>query len=313
MSKKLFIHLLFFAVIFGAVPLNAQKFVPIKGWSKEVNQRIETFLNSKKHYEGRKVAVFDCDGTVFGQVPYYLADEALYMYADENYKGKTDSLSLKKLAILNRMVENGDNVSKEYVEDRVHFLSGLTADQIRQIGADCYQKSYKGRIYPEMKKLIANLKNYGFEVWILTASPELLYQKFVSEELNIPMLNIVGVKSVIENGVSSGTVIMPIPQDDGKGYTIETFIQAKPLIVGGNSRGDLDMLNLSSGLKIVVNPDNSTIRPKEDGVIAGHTVKTYWEQNDGIIVYCKDSVDPGIGYHTEQWKIRRNKDTSNPQ
>lgn len=311
MKKKFFINLLLFVFI-GTISVSAQKFTQIKGWPNEVNKRIETFLKAKKNYNGRKVAVFDCDGTVFGQVPYYLADEALYMFADENYKGKTDSISLAKLAILNRMVKNGDNVGKEYVEDRVHFLSGLTADQIRQIGADCYQKSYKGRIYPEMKELVANLKKFGFEVWILTASPELLYQKFVSEELNIPMLNIVGVKSVVENGIASGDVILPIPQDDGKGYTIETFIQTTPLIVGGNSRGDLDMLNLSSGLKIVVNPDNSTVRPKEDGVIAGETVKSYWEKNDGVIVYCKDSVNPNIDYHTEKWKIRRNKDTSNP-
>ncbi len=293
--------------------LGAQKFKEIKNWPKETNQKIEAFLNSTKNYKDRKVAVFDCDGTVFGQVPHYLADEALYLYADENYKGKTDSKSLEKLAIIDKMVKNGDNVSKEYVEDRVHFISDMTPDQIREMGADCYQKYYKGKMYPQMKDLIANLKNYGFEVWVLTASPELLYQKFVSEELGIPPLNVVGVKSVIENNIVTDQIILPIPQDDGKAYTIETYIQAKPLIVGGNSRGDLDMLNESTGLKIVVNPDDNTIRPKEDGVIAGYTVKSYWEKNGGTIVYCKDSVDPTIKYHTEQWGIRKNKDTSTPK
>ena len=43
-----------------------------------------------------------------------------------------------------------------------------------------------------MKQLIANLKEYGFEVWILTASPELLYQKFVAEEFGIPSINVAG-------------------------------------------------------------------------------------------------------------------------
>lgn len=292
--------------------INAQKYSYIQGWSKEANTKIEKFLNSQIKSKERKVAVFDCDGTVFGQVPYYLADEALYMYADNNYRGKTDEISKEKLAILDRMVKDGNNVGKNYVEDRVHFLSGLSPEEIRQIGVDCYQKTYKKKMYPEMKELIKNLKNYGFEVWILTASPELLYQKFVSDELGIPPLNVLGVKSVIENNLSTKQIILPIPQDDGKAYTIETFIQTKPLVVGGNSRGDLDMLNESAGLKIIVNPDNEVVRPKEDGVIGGYTVKSYWEKNDGIIVYCKDSEDSNINYHTKQWKIRKNKDTSKP-
>ena len=73
----------------------------------------------------RKVAVFDGDGTTFGQVPYYLADEALYKYADEVLKIRNDREAREKLDILDRMVKNGDNVSKAYVEDRVHFLAGI--------------------------------------------------------------------------------------------------------------------------------------------------------------------------------------------
>lgn len=53
----------------------------------------------------RKVAVFDGDGTVIGQVPYYLADEALYRYADKNYKDRNDPQAKSKIAILNRMVK----------------------------------------------------------------------------------------------------------------------------------------------------------------------------------------------------------------
>ena len=43
---------------------------------------LKAFLNTTLTMNNRKVAVFDGDGTVIGQVPYYLADEALYRYAD---------------------------------------------------------------------------------------------------------------------------------------------------------------------------------------------------------------------------------------
>lgn len=291
--------------------LSAQTYREIKGWSKETNARLEDFLNSTLTMKIRKVAVFDGDGTVIGQVPHYLADEALYKYADAHYKGKTDKFSKEKMAILNRMVKDGNNVGKAYVEDRVHFLSGMTPEDIIELGYNCYLDAYQGKFYPEMKQLIANLKEYGFEVWILTASPEFLYQKFLAEELGIPEVNILGVKSVVVDGKLTNDIVLPIPQDDGKANVIPTYIKTRPLIVGGNSRGDMDMLNQSCGLKIVVNPDDKTVRGAEDGPMSGHTVKSYWEKEGALIVRCRDIRDPKIRFHTEEWGIRKN--ASNPK
>ena len=192
------------------------------------------------------------------------------------------------MAILNRMVKDGNNVGKAYVEDRAHFLAGMTPEEVANLGYDCYVESYQGKFYPEMKQLIANLKEYGFEVWILTASPEFLYQKFLSEELGTPEVNILGMKSVVVNGVLTNEIVLPIPQDDGKANVIPTFIKTRPLVVGGNSRGDMDMLNQSCGLKIVVNPDDKTVRGPEDGPMNGLTVKGYWEKEGAVIVRCND-------------------------
>ena len=291
--------------------IKAQTYRPVKGWSQEINEQIEGFLNGTIAMNIRKVAVFDCDGTTFGQVPYYLADEALYQYADEVLKERNDKQAREKLKILDRMVKDGNNVGKPYVEDRVHFLAGLTPEEIETIGYNCYRQSYQGKFYPEMKQLIANLKEYGFEVWILTASPEQLYQKFVAEEFGISSINVLGAKCVIKDGVTTGEIIPPIPQDDGKAHTIETFIKARPLIVGGNSRGDMDMINESAGLKIVVNPDDITVRGPEDGAMSGQTVKSYWEKHGALIVRCDDVADPGVKFHTEGWKIRQNR--ANPK
>lgn len=308
--KKLIIYYILIASC-SFTGLKAQEYRPIKGWSPEINDKLESFLNSTIPMQERKVSVFDGDGTVFGQVPYYLADEALYQYADEVLKKNNDKESQERLSTLDRMVKDGNNVGKPYVEDRVHFLAGLSPEEIETIGFDCYRKSYKGKFYPEMKELIANLKEYGFEIWILTASPELLYQKFISEEFGLSNINIVGAKCVVANGKTTGEIIIPIPQDDGKASSIETFIKARPLIVGGNSRGDMDMLNESFGLKIVVNPDDVTVRGQEDGPMSGYTVKSYWEKEGALIVKCNDVADPNVKFHTADWKIRKNK--SNPK
>lgn len=286
--------------------MQAQTYRPIKGWSQEINDRLESFLNSTIPMKERKVAVFDGDGTTFGQVPYYLADEALYQYADDVLRKRNDKEAKEKLAILDRMVKDGNNVGKPYVEDRVHFLSGMTVEEIEMMGVTCYRRSYQGKFYPEMKELVANLKEYGFEVWIITASPEALYQKFFAEELGISKINIIGAKCVIIDGKATDEIIQPLPQDDGKALTIETFIKVRPLIVGGNSRGDMDMINKSAGLKIVVNPDDVTVRGPDDGPMNGLTVKSYWEKEGALIVTCNDVEDTDISFHTKAWKIRTN-------
>uniref|UniRef100_UPI003216643A HAD family hydrolase n=1 Tax=uncultured Draconibacterium sp. TaxID=1573823 RepID=UPI003216643A len=303
---KRFLTIAFLCILQG-VQVQAQTYRSVGGWNEEVNAKIESFLNSTLTMNERKVAVFDCDGTTFGQVPHYLADEALYRYADQVLKKQNDKEAKEKLQIINRMVENGNNVGKIYVEDRIHFLADLSPDEIEMIGYNCFREAYKGKFFPEMKQLIANLKEYDFEIWVLTASPEILYQKFVSEQLGIPEVNILGAKCVIKEGKTTNEIILPIPQDDGKAHTIETYIKTRPLIVGGNSRGDMDMLNESVGLKIIVNPDDKTVRGPEDGPMNGHTVKSYWEKEGAIIVKCEDIADSKIDFSTTKWEIRQNR------
>lgn len=305
-KKTIASNILAFIALLLSTSAFAQTYRPVSGWSQETNERIESFLNTTLTMNVRKVAVFDGDGTVVGQVPHYLADEALYRYADKYYKGKSDKVSKEKMAILNRMVKNGDNVGKPYVEDRAHFLSGMTPEAVANLGYECYVEAYQGKFYPEMKEFIANLKEYGFEVWILTASPEFLYQKFLSEELGLSEVNIIGMKSVVVDGILTDEIILPIPQDDGKANVIPTFIKTRPLIVGGNSRGDMDMINQSCGLKIVVNPDDKTVRGKDDGPMSGYTVKSFWEKEKAIIVKCNDVRDEKVYFHTGEWGIKEN-------
>lgn len=297
--------------ILGAFSAMAQtyEFKPVKGFQDATNERLEAFLESTVPMKTRKVAVFDCDGTLFGQAPYYLADEALYDFAKRNYEGKTDSLSVAKMKIVDQLL-HGDNVGVDFVQNRVRFLSGLTADQIQAIGNDMFHEKYQNKMYPEMKSLIANLENYGFEVWILSASPELLYQRFCAEQLGLPEDRIIGVKSRVgEGNVVTDELVYPVSQDEGKADVVRTFIKADPLFVGGNSRGDLEMMNTSVGLKIMINPDDK----KPEKVAGGKTIKQYWAADPRCIIeYCNDVPTEGITYVTEEWGVKNNATNAKP-
>jgi phosphoserine phosphatase len=305
--KKGFVFL--FALLVGAFA-NAQTFRPVSGWSSEVNHKLESFLNSTIVIKERKVAVFDCDGTLLGQVPYYLADEALYSFAKKQYANRKDEVSKGKMKIIDQLL-HGNNTGVQYVKQRINFLSGLTAEEVQRIGEDCFHEKYQQKIYPQMRELLANLTEYGFEIWVLSASPELLYQQFVHEQFGIPVNRILGVKSVVKNDTVTNNLVMPVPQDEGKAEAVQTFIKARPLFVAGNSRGDMEMMNESVGFKMIVNPDDSKVeKGTEAGDMNGLTVKDYWVKNGAIVVNCEDVDSGNFEYVTKDWGIKQNK--SNP-
>ncbi len=295
-------------ILTSSFALTAQTYRYIKGWPKEANDRIESFLNSTIPMKERKVAIFDCDGTLFGQVPYYLADEALFCFAQKTYGNRTDKEAKEKMAIVDDMLHGKDNVGIAYVQKRVRFFAGLSPDEISTIGNDCYHEKFQGKFYPEMKEFLANLQEYGIEIWVLTASPEFLYQRFVHEQLGIPVDRIIGVKSAVRNGKTTDELVLPTPQDWGKAETIHTFIKARPIIVGGNSRGDMEMMDESVGLKLMVNPDNVKIEKEHAGNMEGMTVKQYWDKDPNcVIVYCNDVPEGNYKYTTQEWGVKVNK------
>ncbi len=309
-KKQILVFSIIFFIAFSFAS-EAQTYREIKGWSSEVNNRLESFLNATITMKERKISVFDCDGTLFGQVPYYLADEAVYGYAQKTYANKSDELSKGKMMLIDEMLQ-GDNVGDSYVENRIRFFAGLTPEQISIIGTDYFHHMYQRKFYPEMKELLANFKEYDIEIWVITASPEFLYQKFVSEELGIPVNRIIGVKSVVKDGITTDQLVVPTPQNDGKAQTIQTYIKGRPIFVAGNSRGDMEMMNESVWIKFIVNADNEKVRTSnEDGPMIGFTVASYWKKEGAILVQCKDVAEGNIPYVSDEMKIIRNKETKN--
>jgi phosphoserine phosphatase len=261
---------------------------------QEVNERLEKFFKDNSGHEGRKVAIFDCDGTLFGQVPNYLADESLYGYAAAHPERKPD--------IIKEMTTKS-NVGSQYVEDRIKYLSGLSVEAVENIGDACFKKYYRNKFYPQMQGLIDNLRNNGFEIWVITASPEVVYQKFVSDQTGVPINRILGVKSVIKGSIVTDEMVLPIPQDIGKEYVIDTFIKVRPLLAAGNSRGDFEMIQTSTDLKMIVNPDKT----KSKDVFGGLTLEQFAKKNNWLIVGCVDVPTPNFpGITTKKFGMKEN-------
>ena len=295
LSKLLFLYLFIVLGISSCSNESTQavKFEPIAGFSDEVNLQLSTFLQETKNETGRKIAVFDGDGTVLGQTPHYLADEAMYQYAVEHPE--------KNKEIFNEMITQS-NVSIPYVQNRVKYIAGESLQFYRDLGEKYFKKYYSNKIYEPMRDMINQLKANNFEIWIITASPEGMYQQFLSKELNIPITNIVGIKSTIRGGIITDEIVYPIPQDHGKKEAIETFVQDVPLLVAGNSRGDKEMIEHSGRLKMIINPDEH-IAPDQTESISDYAKKNGW-----LIARINDvPADDFPSISSKKFGIRLNK------
>ena len=265
----------------------------ITGFTKEANQQLSTFLKTVSTESGRKIAVFDGDGTVLGQTPHYLADECMYQWVEQHPGWRPDILDSLKAQ---------SNVSLPYVQNRVHLIAGMSLQEYRDLGEACFDKYYRQKIFKPMQELITVLKHENFEIWIVTASPEGMYQQFLSQAFQIPITHIIGVKSVIRNGIITDEIVPPVPQDHGKKEAIETFVQDIPLLVAGNSRGDKEMIEYSRGLKMIVNPDEH-IAPDQTESIADYAQSNQW-----LIVHIADVPDPDFpAVSSKKYGIRVNK------
>lgn len=285
-------------VLLGACTERLPVFEKVRGFRPETNARLREFFTRHAASTERKVAVFDGDGTTVGQVPHYLADECLYEHAVKHPTKKPDVI---------RRMQKLSNVSMEYVQLRVRFFEGDTLESVRRLGVECYNRMYSGKIYAPMQELVRLLQKNGFEVWVVTASPEALYQEFLSRGLGIGLMNVIGVKSVIRDGRITSEMVRPVPQDHGKLEAIETFIQARPLLSGGNSRGDKEMIEFSRDLKLIINPDRHV----------GHDQKVsiaqYAEQHGWLVENIRDATEPGFPSVTSRtFGVRKNAENPGP-
>jgi phosphoserine phosphatase len=249
------------------------RYLYIDGFTNNLNQELRNFISATANYNERKIAVFSVDGALINQTPYYASDEATYFYAKNNPDWKPELID---------KISKENNFSKKYIEDKTLYWSGLYTDQVESVGNEVLRKHYA--FFPEMYDFLANLKTNNFEIWIITSSPEVLYQKFLSDYLNIPENRIIGTKTVINNNKLTNKLIPPFLNKQGKVEAIETFIKAKPLIVVGHSYSDIDMIDSAKNIKIIVNPDNK-IKHKSLG---NKRVDEYAVKNNWTILDLKD-------------------------
>jgi phosphoglycolate phosphatase-like HAD superfamily hydrolase len=214
--------------------------------------------------EAERIATFDNDGTLWAEQPMYFqllfALDRVKVLAPKYPEWKTEEpfASLLKGDIKGALAGGEPAIFKIVVATH----SGMTVDEFNGIARDWFttarhpvtKRLYTEMVYQPMLELLAYLRSNAFKTFIVSGGGIDFIRVFSERVYGIPTQQVVGssgrVKFEMQN---SKWVLMRLPElnfvDDGPGKPvgINENIGRRPIAAFGNSDGDMQMLQYTTG------------------------------------------------------------------
>lgn len=217
------------------------------------NDSAETFLAKSD-----RIAVFDNDGTLWSEKPYYFQ---LY-FALDRLKEMAHSIEIPEGSPIKQLLE-GD--MKAFSESGMSGLmelimtthAGMSTTEFESIVSDWIRTAkhpeknvtYTELVYQPMLELIQFLQVNDFEVYIVSGGGIEFMRPWVESTYGISKDHVIGssikTEFVMENDeakINRLPEIDFIDDKEGKPVAINRFIGRKPIFCAGNSDGDLQMM-----------------------------------------------------------------------
>lgn len=274
----------------------------LKEYVKDVtNQHSSNFIPEKD-----RIAVFDLDGTLMGELAPTYFDWNLYAYRvldDPNYAGQATSEMIETAECIRRIPAEGipEWLEKAHIRDNAKAFEGVTTDEFEQIVRDYLDRDavgfenvkYSGLFYKPMQEVVNYLQKNGFTVFIVSGTDTQVCRLAIENNMNIPPYHVIGsVYNVTLSGQGNhdGLDYEMTSEDniirDGtytiknvKAYKIKTIwecIGQQPVLSFGNSSGDMSMA-------MMVTSDNP-YRSQAYFILADDEVREYGDENKAQIM-----------------------------
>lgn len=215
---------------------------------------IETFVPMAD-----RIAVFDNDGTLWGEQPVYFQ----VIYAVETFQkmaktdpslASTDALSAAAAGDYAGLAEGGKDA---LIEVLTATHSGITVEAFQASVADWLAEArhpktglaYDKMTYQPMVELLSYLRDEGFQTYIVSGGGIHFMRVFTEEAYGIPSEKVIGTYTESSYSVIDGVPTLTkepaigfVDDKEGKPINIDRTIGKRPIFVGGNSDGDFAML-----------------------------------------------------------------------
>jgi phosphoserine phosphatase len=195
-------------------------------------------LNRKVLELKPKVAVFDCDGTLWS------GDSGYGFMVWSLEQGLVSRSTSDWIDTRHRAYRAGTVSEMQICGEMVQIYAGLREVELRKAAAEYVQHYVANRVFAEMDALVTALKDAGVELWAVSST-----NKWVVAEglrpLGIPEDRVLAAEVAVVDGLITSKLV-DVPTDEAKATALVRAGIAKPDAVFGNSIHDLAMLEIAA-------------------------------------------------------------------
>lgn len=162
-----------------------------------------------------------------------------------------------------RFVAVGENASHlaSAKERALDLIGGRTVADLTNLAHEVYDRDIERRLWPETIELAREHLRKGHEVWLITATPQVVAQ-VIADRLGLT--GALGTTLEAVDGVLTGDLVGPVLHGDRKAVAAEALTTEKKAELAdcwaySDSRHDIPLLTLV-GNRVVVNPDAALTR-----------------------------------------------------
>jgi phosphoserine phosphatase len=186
---------------------------------------------------GLKVAVFDCDGTLW-------SGDAGYGFMVWSLEQGLVSRSTSDWIDTRHRAYRAGHVSEvEICGEMVQIYAGLRDQELRTAAARYFNQFVRPHIFAEMTDLVAALRGAAVDIWAVSSTNRWVIAEGV-REFGIPEERILAAEVRVANGVITSELV-DVPTDEGKAASLRRVGLNAPDAVFGNSVHDLAMLDMA--------------------------------------------------------------------
>jgi phosphoserine phosphatase len=184
-----------------------------------------------------EVAVFDCDGTLWG------GDAGYGFMAWSLEQGLVSRSTTDWIDNRYRAYLAGKVSELEICGEMVQIYAGLREQELCDAAARYVRKFVRPRIFAEMASLLAALAQAGVELWAVSSTNKWVVTEGV-RGLGFPEERILAAEVRVRDGLITSELV-DVPTDEGKAATLARVGLPHPDAVFGNSIHDLAMLEMA--------------------------------------------------------------------
>jgi phosphoglycolate phosphatase-like HAD superfamily hydrolase len=260
---------------------------PLPSWNEGAAKAAITSFVGKVTTQGssgfvppaERIAVFDNDGTLWAEQPMYFqlffALDRIKALAPQHpeWKDKEPFASLLK-GDVKAALAGGEHALAEIV---MATHAGLTTEEFEKVVSDWIStakhpktgKLYTEMVYQPMLELLAYLRANGFKTFIVSGGGIEFMRPWTEKVYGIPPEQVIGSSGGLKYELRDGKpVLVKLPEiahnddKDGKPVGIQRHIGRRPIFAAGNSDGDFQMLEWTTGgagprLAMIVHHDDA--------------------------------------------------------